>query len=227
MRQESSLWMSSITDEPRRHQAIRRCDLGRHGARDYRGLAAGNRRARDDHLDRHSHLGNEDRTGLAEEIHKQGVAMGQETEWAEGSGFHLFHDDGERHRRCYWRRVAIVLAIAIGLVLFPFLVQAQAIPIYVVERDGLSLRFLSSPCTDASSLILISGAPPQFRQGWRAISSDWRMRDGSTRLFDGCWLEIKKEQLGTEDDVILLVFSDGMTGEVLKKDLLRNPGPGA
>ena len=151
--------------------------------------------------------------------------MGHETEW-----FHGAKNEGA-HERCYWRRVgfiafAAIVATGLLLLIISGRVSAQEIPVYVAEHDGLTLRLLPSPCIDPSSLIVITSAPPQFRQGWRASSSEWRLRTGQWQTFAGCWLEIKKEDAKSEDDIFVLVFSDGMTAQIFKRDLLRK-GPGA
>ena len=137
----------------------------------------------------------------------------------------------EQYERCYWRRVGFIAfaAIVAVILILPIIsgrAHSQEIPVYVAEHDGLTLRMLPSPCADASSLILVTSAPPQYQQGWKASSSDWRLRDGSWRTYDGCWLEIKKEVSGAEDDIFVLVFSDGTSGQALKRDLLRKPGRG-
>lgn len=137
-----------------------------------------------------------------------------------------------KQERCYWRRVgfllfgAIVFAGAAALLLYPKKAGAEEIPVYVAEHDGLTLRLLPSPCTDMTSLMLIATAPPHLQTGWRSSSSDWRMPNGQWQTFAGWWLEIKKENAGSDDDIIVLVFSDGQTGQAFKKVLLKTKGQG-
>lgn len=129
-------------------------------------------------------------------------------------------------RRSFWKLAFLAFCFLCGLGLFLSAIKAvgaEPITVYSAEVEGVRLRLLDSPCTDNTSLMLISTAPESLRSGWKASSSDWRMQDGSWKRFDGCWLLVPAAVAGAPDDVFVLVFSDGATGQVLKGDLLKKP----
>lgn len=150
--------------------------------------------------------------------------MSQETNW--------FHDqtteEGRAERRSIRQWAFLAFCAICGLALLLLAIggcaskaYADPVTVYSSELDGVRLRLLDSPCTDNTSLMLISTAPPTLRSGWKASSSDWRMPNGQWETFAGCWLLVPKDVAGAPDDVFVLVFADGATGQVLKRDLLK------
>jgi hypothetical protein len=131
----------------------------------------------------------------------------------------LSRDDRSRLRP--W--VGLVLAGAF-LALLASAAFGTEIPVHVIEHAQVKMRLLKGKCTDPVSLGLISQAPPQFQDGWKAISSQWLTKEGNWQEFAGCWLEVPKEKAGTPENVMVLVFSDGAVVQVLKSELLQKPG---
>lgn len=123
-------------------------------------------------------------------------------------------------------RWSVLLGIVCLIALFiaaawPTQANAEPVTVYSAEQDGVRLRLLDAPCTDNTSLMLISTAPVALQSGWRASSSDWRMQSGQWETFSGCWLEVSAEEAGAPDAVFVFVFSDRTTGSVLKRDFLK------
>ena len=135
----------------------------------------------------------------------------------------------KEQRQTFRERVLFVFGAICPVVLLLIAVawstkaHAEPVSVYTAEVDGVRLRLLDVPCTDNTSLMLISTAPPQLRSGWKASSSDWRMQSGKWETYPGCWLLVPAEVAGAPDDVFVLVFADGATGQVLKRDLLKKP----
>jgi len=143
-------------------------------------------------------------------------------------GQQLLADDAKQ-QRCFMRRVilGILLGAFIGAALiYSVSSRATEIPVHVVEHQAVKMRLLSGSCVDPQSILMIATAPPQFQDGWKAISSQWRMKDGSWKDYAGCWLEVTKEEANTPDSVMVLIFEDGANYQILKRDLLPK-APGA
>lgn len=131
----------------------------------------------------------------------------------------------------YGLLAATLLFLASGCATRPQVEEAKApetvIPVHVVDQDGVKMRMLPTPCTDAMSLAMVEQTPPEYRSRWKATSSDWKMRDGSWQTFAGFWIELSKEEAGAPDAVLFFVFSDGQHGNALKGELLKPKGSGA
>ena len=106
--------------------------------------------------------------------------------------------------------------------------KAEEVPVYVAEHEGVRIQMLSTACTDPVSVNLTLQAPAQFVGRFKGLTSVWRMKDGSWKEFPGCWLEVKKAEIpGLEDDVFVLVFSDGAVVQTYRNDLMKKVGSGA
>jgi hypothetical protein len=125
-----------------------------------------------------------------------------------------------------WLLWALILGISIGAILYATPIRAQGVPVYVAEHQAAKMQLYASRCIDQQSSLMIATAPPQFQDGWKALSSQWLLQSGEWREYAGCWLEIDKNKVGTPENVMLLVFSDGAVVQALKSELLKK-GPGA
>lgn len=103
-------------------------------------------------------------------------------------------------------------------------VHAEEIPLHVHEQPGdFVIRLMPGKCADPTSALLIAtNIPPQFHERAKAIDSSWRVQQGGFRPFPGCWVELKKEEVG--EDVFFLAFSDGKAAFVPKSEFLKVKG---
>lgn len=124
--------------------------------------------------------------------------------------------------RYFW--LTVVAVVALFLYFAPRVAWGQDIQVHVVEQQGVKMRLLSTPCADPLSLSIVATAPPQWADRWKAISSDWLQKDGTWGAYAGCWLLVSKDEVGTPDDVFVLVFSDGAVAQVFRAELLKKPG---
>lgn len=139
---------------------------------------------------------------------------------------------GLRHAPRWFVRVVflIVLVLAVGMLLVPLRVVAQEVPLYVHERPEVTVRLMPGPCVDGVSAMMIATAPQQYRGDWRAIESNWLMRDGSRMDFAGCWLELSAEKAADLSSgrlleaAFLLVFSDQTASAIPKREFLKRRG---
>ncbi|HEY2931176.1 MAG TPA: hypothetical protein VGK99_05470 [Acidobacteriota bacterium] len=142
---------------------------------------------------------------------------------------HCYHDFDKQELTILnkWFWAFVIFCVGLFLWSLPKLAKAEEIPVHVIEHhQGVKMRLLPGPCVDPVSLAMIADAPPQFKDGWKAISSQWRMNGGNWQEFAGCWLEVDKAGIGTPENVMLLLFSDGAVVQLLKSELLGNR-PGA
>src|SRR6185503_6023957 len=125
-----------------------------------------------------------------------------------------------------WVLLACVLVAPLIYCVSP--ARGEEVPVYVAEHQGVRIQMLSTPCTDPVSVNLTLQAPAQFVGRFKGLTSVWRMKDGSWKEFPGCWLEVKKSEIpGLEDDVFVLVFSDGAVVQTYRNDLMKKVGSGA
>lgn len=90
-------------------------------------------------------------------------------------------------------------------------------PLHVHERDEVTVKLMPGPCVDPTTVMLIAmNVSPELQAKFRAIESNWLMRDGSRRDYAGCWLE-------TGDD-FLLIFSDATGTRISKARFNRRKG---
>jgi len=147
-------------------------------------------------------------------------------------GLNVLDEEERQERSRYWLNLLKLSAcVACLLYLLGLAIPANAqdaIPTYVVEQDSVRVRMLPTACVDpVSSMIAAQLSPPQFHTRWKAISSDWKHRDGSWHEYAGCWLEVTKEEAGAPDAVFFFTFSDGTYGQALKREVLKPKGPSA
>lgn len=98
---------------------------------------------------------------------------------------------------------------------------AEEIPLHVLEKQGVEIRLMNTPCVDPVSLSLIL---PDKQARFKAIYSVWPERDGSKKVYAGCWTELSKEEAQAEETVFLLVFEDMQTGAVPKSEFNKKSG---
>lgn len=91
------------------------------------------------------------------------------------------------------------------IVCWPAAVMAQdkLLPLHIYEAEGTTVNLMPSPCVDPFSLRVIRA---EKRGQFRAVESIWRMRDGSTQSFYGCWVE---EKTDAGEDAFFIIFNDG------------------
>ena len=116
------------------------------------------------------------------------------------------------------RRALVIAAIAATL-LPPPAASAEEIPVHVHEQDGLTVRLMPGPCVERNSTLMIASGAPQYLERLRALESVWRMKDGTSKPFSGCWLALSKSETGSED-VFVLLFEDGERYVVPKSEFL-------
>lgn len=118
----------------------------------------------------------------------------------------------------------IAWAVSIGLVLGMVLWASKvfAADVHSMERDGTSIHLTDAKCTDARTAMLMPRmVPPDYFDKFRAIESVWRMRDGSSASFNGCWLELSAQEAGTDEPMLILIFEDGETYQLALSEFLR------
>jgi hypothetical protein len=98
------------------------------------------------------------------------------------------------------------------------LAQNKLIPLHVLENESITVHLMPSPCADPFARRVIRA---EKLSQFRAIESNWRMRDGSRQDFAGCWVEEKTE---TGEDAFFLLFNDGEHFLVLKSEFNRRRG---
>ena len=125
-----------------------------------------------------------------------------------------------------WLIWAAVVGAVIAAVLYASKVHSEEIPVHVYDGDGVTMRLLRSACSDPKTGMMIATQVPQYLERFKAIESVWRMQDGSSRGFKGCWAEFPKGEIGNPVDVLVLVFEDGQNFVVPKEEFLRKPGQG-
>ena len=108
-----------------------------------------------------------------------------------------------------------------GSLLYAVKANAEEIPLYVSEKQGVVVRLMPGPCVDAISISMIN---PLHVGRFKAIQSFWPQRDGTVKSHAGCWTELSKEEARTEEEVFLLVFDDRETGGVAKSEFNKPKG---
>jgi hypothetical protein len=111
-----------------------------------------------------------------------------------------------------------------GVVIYSMQAWAEEVPVHVYEQDGLVVRLLSSPCVDPASQMTVYTQAPQYLERLKALDSVWRMKDGTTKPFKGCWLELSKEEVQGPEDVFVLLFEDGDRGVMPKSEFVKKRG---
>jgi hypothetical protein len=115
--------------------------------------------------------------------------------------------------------LCLVLLVCIA-VTWPTNAHAQDIPLHVLDKDGVQIRLMDSPCVDARSIMMIRpDALPRFK----AVQSVWPERDGSRKEYAGCWAALTAQESGSEEG-FLVIFSDGESGFVPKSEFKKVRG---
>ena len=101
---------------------------------------------------------------------------------------------------------------------------AEEIPAHVLEKGGVVIRLMRTPCLDPRSQMMILSGLPTHAHKFKAIDSEWPMQNGARQKFAGCWAEFKKGEIGNDEDVFIVVFEDGTGGAVAKSEFTKKPG---
>lgn len=139
---------------------------------------------------------------------------------------HLYLDWSKQDRarlRDIALKVYTVLGIACAAALLFVAIEARAveIPVHVLEKDGVTVRLMGTPCVDPKSIAQIN---PAFLPQFKAIDSVWPEKDGSRKRYAGCWAEIKAGEYGALEDTFVLVFEDNTSGMVSKSEFKKVRG---
>lgn len=117
--------------------------------------------------------------------------------------------------------VGILCLVALGVAAtWPTKAHAQDIPLHVLDKDGVQVRLMDSPCVDARSIMMIR---PEALPRFKAVQSTWPEKDGSRKDYGGCWAELTAQESGGEEG-FLIVFSDGESGFVPKSEFKKVRG---
>lgn len=139
-------------------------------------------------------------------------------EWFQG----LTCEDGKAER-CRLRGIVfwvLVVVFAASLLYGLKHARGEEVPLHVLEKDGVEIRLMGTPCVDQTSIGLIQ---PAYLPRFRAIDSVWPERDGTRKRYAGCWMALTSEEAGGEE-VFLLVFEDRATGAVPKSEFRKMRG---
>jgi len=131
--------------------------------------------------------------------------------------------EDRKHLRVWVGRVLVLLALA-AWTIYVTKAYAEEIPVYVSEQQGIVVRLMAGPCVEPLSQQIVMSGPPQHVAKFKAIDSEWPMKDGTRKKFAGCWALLTAEEAGAMEDVFVLVFEDGMVGGVLKSEFLKKAG---
>lgn len=119
--------------------------------------------------------------------------------------------------RWFWG--VVVFAVGAFLYFAPKVVWAEDVPLHVLEKNGVEIRLMDTPCVDEISKGLVK---PKYHSRLKAIQSVSPERDGSRKPYAGCWLEFTQEEYPVP--AFLLVFSDGQSGVVPKEEFRKVRG---
>ena len=123
-----------------------------------------------------------------------------------------------------WAVIAVGIILAVALATNAH-AEEVVVPVHVLEEDGTIIRLMPTPCTDPTSVLVIAmNLPPQFHTRFKAIDSEWPMKDGSRKTFDGCWAEFTPEETGEKEALIYVAFSDAKSGFVEKSAFTKLRG---
>ena len=118
---------------------------------------------------------------------------------------------------------AIGLASLVALlvaVTWPTKAGAQDVPLHVLDKEGIRIQLMGTPCVDPRSVMMIRpDALPRFK----AVQSVWPQPDGSRKEFGGCWAALTAQESGSEEG-FLVVFSDGESGFIPKSEFKKVRG---
>jgi hypothetical protein len=131
-----------------------------------------------------------------------------------------------KQERGFLRKVIAVLGALCFVLLFalaatwPTKAYSQDIPLHVLDKDGVNIKLMGTPCVDAPSMSMIR---PDALSRFKAIESVWPEKDGSRKAYGGCWTELTAAESGSVDG-FLLVFADGASGFVPKSEFRKVRG---
>lgn len=139
---------------------------------------------------------------------------------------HLNTEESKRERATLAQRLIAVLGTLCLVLLvciaatWPTKAHAQAIPLHVLDKDGIEIRLMDLPCEDARSIMMIR---PEALGRFKAVQSTWPEKDGSRKEFAGCWAELTAKESGGEEG-FLVIFSDGESGFIPKSEFKKVRG---
>jgi hypothetical protein len=140
----------------------------------------------------------------------------------------FYHNEDAKAERSFLRKVIAVLGAVCFLVLIALATDAHAqdIPLHVLDKDGITISLMGGACEDTVSLGLIK---KEFHARAKALRSVWPERDGSRKVYAGCWIELTKKDMGIPEDkkwdgAFLVVFSDGESGVIPKTEFKKVRG---
>ncbi len=148
-------------------------------------------------------------------------------------GSWLADDEVKQQRTTLRERVINWLCAGCGLLLLilalggcttmqpPVAQVEEVIPLHVLEKDGVVINLMGTPCVDRVSLDLVL---PKHHSRLREIRSVWPERDGSRKAYAGCWMEVTKEEANNADGGFLVVFEDREHTVIEKSEFKRGKG---
>lgn len=141
---------------------------------------------------------------------------------------YYYTEDAKQDRRHLWvwvGRIAVLLAalIAVGVSTKAY---GQDIPLHVLDKEGITISLMGGACEDTVSLGLIK---KEYHARAKALRSVWPERDGSRKVYAGCWIELTKKDMGVPEEqewggAFLVVFSDGESGVIPKTEFKKVRG---
>ena len=93
--------------------------------------------------------------------------------------------------------------------------EAADVPVHVLEKDGIEIRLMNSPCVDPVSVSQIN---PQFFEHFKGLVSVWPEKDGSRKAYAGCWAELPG------GEAFVVVFADNTNGVIPKSEFRKVKG---
>ena len=124
---------------------------------------------------------------------------------------YLLDADVKAGRERLRHRLVLVFCILCLIALLVIATKAHAteVPLHVLDKDGITIRLMNTPCVDPISVAMIR---PDMVKSFKAIQSTWPEKDGSKKDYAGCWLLLKAGESGADVDGFLVVFADGESG---------------
>ena len=108
---------------------------------------------------------------------------------------------------------------ALFAILMLFAMSSKADTTYVYQDSGVSMKFMSEPCNDPRVMQMIISGMPSHVERFKAIQSNWKMKNGTWKTFNGCWAELTKDEVGFE--AVAMIFEDGDYFVVNKADFFK------
>ena len=118
----------------------------------------------------------------------------------------------------------IIWAVSIGLILGMVLWASKvfAADVHVFNDGGTVIRLTDSPCKDGRTVMLMAQmVPPQYFDRFKAIESVFALRDGTSKPYAGCWMELSTKETGTDEPALIMLFEDGDNYQVPRCKFLK------